>query len=210
MATTGQNFVRVTGSTPVLNGSAVATPPYLDAMGPKEAMSASELDQVAGGSGAAVASAAGVVDRVTFDLSLTALPTVGSPQPVPVAYGSYVGAFAKNGCQLMTLSGTTPESLDLTDLTANTPASYAGDTTFATANVIIFNNVGTHDLVISPGASNPASLPKMTGTSPTFTVAAGSVVAFHSAAGATVDSTHKIITVTPTAGGNLAISVGGA
>ena len=210
MATTGVNFVEVTGSTAVLNGSAVVTPPYLDDFGPKEAMSLSELDQVVGGSGAATASKVIVVDKVTFDPSLVAIPNPGSPHVVPVTYGTFVGNFAKNGGVLLTLTGTTAQSVDLTNTTTNTPASYAGDTAFSNVNLIIFNNLGAVDLVVSPGASNPARLPEMTGTSPTITVPAGSFVVVHSTANLAVDSTHKVFTVTPTAGGSMAITVCGS
>ena len=37
------------------------------------------------------------------------------------------------------------------------PASYAGDTVFATVNSIVFNNLGTGAVTITTGATNPAA-----------------------------------------------------
>ncbi len=208
MATTGANFVNQSAT--VLSGSAVTTEPFLVAYGPKESSQIGMSTQPVGGSGSLVASSATVVDRVTFDPSLTTVPTVGDPHPVPVAYGTYVGAFAKNGSVLLVLTTTTAQSIDLTNTTTNSPQSTAGDTAFATANVLILNNTGAHDLTISPGASNPSRIPQFTGTTPTLTIPAGSFVAIHSAAGYTVDSTHKVFTITPTSGGTLAVTICGA
>jgi hypothetical protein len=193
---TGSNFVEVTATT--LNGTAVTTAPYVDTYGPKEAM---VTQQGNGGK---------CVDRVTYDLSLTQIPSAGTPPPVPENYGTIVGAFAKNACALLTLTGTTAITLDLTNVVAATGVVVAGDTSFATANVLILNNLGAVDLTISPGGSNPARIPQLGGTTPTLTIPAGSCIAIHSAAGYAVDSTHKTFTITPTAGGTLAVSVGGA
>lgn len=210
MATTATNFVLVTGSKPVLNGTAVLTPPYLDTFNPKEAMAVSQPTQVVGGSGTPTASPSVVVDRVMFDPALTSSPVIGTPPPVPEQYGNYVGNYAKNGSVLLVLSGTTPQTVNLQNTTTNSPASSAGDTAFATGNVVIFNNVGTVDLVVSPGASNPSPIPKMGGTSPTITVGAGSIVAYQYANGQTISSSACNITVTPTAGGEMAITIMGS
>jgi hypothetical protein len=208
MATTGSNFVEVTAST--LSGTTVTTAPFLEAMGPKEAVTLSQPTQPLGGSGSIPAVSAVCVSKVSIDPSLTAIPAIGTPHVTPENYGVTLGAFALNGCQLMSLSGTTPETLDLTDLTANSPASYAGDTTFAKAYCIIFNNLGAGDVVVTTGATNPAGLPKFNGTSAGLTVPAGSVVVVHSKAAVTVDSTHKLIVCTPAATTTLAITVCGA
>lgn len=207
MATTGSNFVEITATT--LSGTAVSTAPYLDAMGPKEALTSSQPTQGIG-TAAAATPAGSCVDRIVVDPSLTTVPAVGTPYAVPANYGTILGAFSKNGCQLMKLSSSTPENLDLTDLTANSPQSYAGDTTFSNVNCIIVNNIGTQDLTLSPGSSNPARLPAFGGTTPTLTIPKGSVHVFHSAANLAVDSSHKIITITPSAGGTVAITVCGS
>ena len=83
MATTGSDFVYTTGSNPVLIGSGVQTLPYLGAMGRKEAMAVSQLDQVAGGSGAANASNSTVAGRLVFDPGLDVSVNPGTPPPVP-------------------------------------------------------------------------------------------------------------------------------
>jgi hypothetical protein len=196
MPTTGVNFLEVTATT--LSGAAVTTQPYLTKMGPKEA---STLVEGSGGT---------ILDVVGVDLSMLAAPTVGTPPGVPIHYGTKIGNFAKNGCVLQTLTTTTAQDVDLTDTTANTPAGNAGDTVFATVNVIVFRNLGATDLTVKPGGSNPSNAPKFTGTSPTLAIPAGSTVIWHSAAGVTIDGTHKVFTITPTSGGSLAICIGGA
>lgn len=196
MATTGSNFVEITTTT--LSGSAVTTQPYLKSVGPKEASTIVE------GSGGVV------VDKLMVDLALTSAPVAGTPGNVPIHYAPYIGNFAKNGALLLSLSSTTAQDVDLTDTTANTPASYVGDTAFSTVNVLVLKNIGATALTIKPGASNASDIPKFTGTSPTLQIPAGSTHVIHSNAGVTVDSTHKVFTITPTSGGTLAISVGGA
>jgi hypothetical protein len=196
MATTGSNLVRVTTTT--LKGATVTTAPYLLALGPKEA---AQVQQGGGGT---------VLDRVTVDLSLLAAPAVGTPQQVPVNYGAHIGNFAKNGAILLTLSGTTAQDVDLTDLTANTPAGTVGDTAFATVSVLVFRNLGSAAATVKPGASNPADIPKFTGTTPTLQIPAGGTVIVHANTPVTIDATHKLFTITPAADGTVAISVGGA
>ena len=210
MATTGQNFVLTGGSASVLVGTGVTAPPFLGSFGPVPAATVSAYDQAAGGSGAATASNSTVVDRVVFDASLTVIPTPNIPEPVPVAYGSYIGNYAKNGAVLLVLSGTTAQTIDLTNTTTNTPASSAGDTAFSTIGCIVANNVGTHDLVLSPGGSNPAPLPVFGGTTPTITIPAGSFHVFHAATAKTVNSTNKNLTITPSAGGEIAFTFMGS
>ncbi len=196
---TGSNFVQVAGGTNgVLSGSAVTTGNFVQALNPNAALNAVN----------SAASPGVPLDRVLFDLALTQVP-------VPVgttfsALGKAVGGYAKNGCSLITLTSTTAVDVDLTDLTANGSPKTAGDTGFATVNAIVLNNLGATDLTIKPGGSNPANFPKFTGTTPTLTIPAGSAICLQNAAGATVDSTHKIFTITPTSGGLLAVSIGGA
>jgi len=115
---------------------------------------------------------------------------------------------AKNGGNRLSLSGTTPVNIDLTDLTANA-ASSAGDTSFASfVNLTLYND-GAAAVTVAPGASNPASI-GLSGTSPTLTVNPGCACVLNYGSPVTVDSTHKIITVTPTSGGSFVLSVGGA
>lgn len=117
-------------------------------------------------------------------------------------------SYAKHGAAAVTLTGTTPVTLDLTDLTSNA-TSYAGDTTFATWNRLVLNNTGAADVTVAVGASNPARL-LLAGTTPTLTIPANSAIPLASAAGLAVDGTHKTITITPTAGGSFVLGVAGA
>lgn len=210
MATTNSDFVYTTGTNPILVGSAVITPPTLAAMGPKESMAVSQVDQAAGGSGAPNASNSTVAGRLTFDPALTAIPMVGTPPPTPEMYGTILGGYAKNGAVLLELSGTTAQTIDMTGTTNNSPAATAGDTAFSTMYVVRVKNLGTSAITVSPGGSNPAPLPTFTGTSPTISVPAGSEALFHSAAGATVSSTAKNLVFTPAATGNVLVTFGGA
>lgn len=116
--------------------------------------------------------------------------------------------FAKNGVYVKTLSGTTAVNPDLTDLTSGA-TSYAGDTTFASFSLLTIYNTGAADISFAPGGSNPASI-GMSGTGPSQTVKAGGRVTLDFGTPITVDSTHKVITITPTAGGSVALVVGGA
>ena len=110
------------------------------------------------------------------------------------------------------LTGTTPVNIDLTDLTSGATLNTAGDTTFATWNKIRISNAvaGTPaDVTYGPGGSNPLRT-LLAGTTPTLTVPASSTVTLASAAGLAVDSTHKVLTITPTAGGAVTIAVSGS
>ncbi len=121
--------------------------------------------------------------------------------------------FAKNGVFLKTMSGTTAFSPDLTDLTSGA-TSYAGDTTFATVNLLMIKNLGAADMTIEVGGSNPFNW-GYAGTTPKVTIPAAvagvpGVFCLSFPTGVTVDSTHKIILFTPTSGGSMALVVGGA
>lgn len=130
-----------------------------------------------------------VMDTVTVDLS--------------------VQGYAKNAGVGLTLTGTTAITINAAALAAATGVVVGGDTSFSTLNQITFKNTGSVDLVVSPGASNGLAM-NLGGTSPTITVPAGSSVVIQSAAGITVDSTHKNITITPTSGGSMSVTFGGA
>lgn len=194
MATTGMNFVEVT--TTSLTASTVTTAPYVEALDP---ISAKNIEQ--GGAGVCL-------DEVHVHLGLTRLPVAGDGTSFNVK-GKVLGNYSKNGAAIYSTTGTTPISPDLTAINTGA-ASSAGDLAFATVNTLVFRNLGAADMTIAPGGSNPSNAPKFTGTTPTLALPAGSVVVWHSAAGVTVDSTHKVILVTPTAGGVFSISVGGA
>jgi hypothetical protein len=194
------NFVLIGGGKPILVGTTVETPPFIAVLSP-----AAAAQRVVNADGLATP-----LDRIVFDLALSQVPpALGT---VFETFGKYVGGFAKNGCGLMTLVGTTPVNIDLTDLTLAASASIisAGDTSFTNVSALIFNNIGTADLIVTLGSSNPSRFPALSGTTPGFTVAAGGCVPWFSPVGGAVDSTHKILTVTPTSGGQLAFAVGGS
>src|SRR6516164_48326 len=148
---TGQNFVQVISGNPLLNGSIVSTPPYVLGMGQPSALNCvnatPQNPQI-------TAQNAVPLDRIVFDLALTAIPPgVGTTF---ATFGKYVGGFAKNGACLINLTGTTAVSIDLTALGTFTGlTSQSGDTSLATVNCLIFNNLGTLAVTIAPGATNP-------------------------------------------------------
>jgi hypothetical protein len=80
-------------------------------------------------------------------------------------------AATKTAGFLLKLAASTPVTVDLTNLGAL--AISAGDTSFATWLEVNFNNLGTQDVKVTPGASNPANTP-LSGTTPGFTVYASS------------------------------------
>jgi hypothetical protein len=156
--------------------------------------------------GATVA-AAGAVVALDNTSAANVVASGGATRLDTVASNLAKDGYAKNGAASITLTGTTPVTITLADLTSAT-TSNAGDTSFATVNELSFT-AGAADVVIAPGTTNPCSL-LLGGTTPTITVPALSGILLKSAAGITVDSTHKTILITPTAGGSLAVGVGGA
>jgi hypothetical protein len=194
MSTANSSFVYISGPTSglgsnVLIGSAVVTfPAILVADHQSSRITANNPN-------------ATIIDRVTFDLSLVNAAPSG---------GKIVSGFAKNAAIVLTLTGTTPITVDLTSVVATTGVIVAGDSSFTTVFAMVLNNLGVTDLTISPGGSNPSRIPQFTGTTPTLTIPAAGVVTVYSLAGYAVDSTHKTFTITPTSGGTLAIAVGGA
>lgn len=118
------------------------------------------------------------------------------------------GAYTKTGAVTVSLSGTTPKTIDLTDLTS-VVASYAGDTTFASFSQLVIRNLGAGSVTVAPGASNPASL-GINGTSPSVTIQAGAVLTLSYPTASVVDSTHKTILLTPAADTVVSVALGGA
>lgn len=203
MATTGANGVAVIGSTAVLNGSTVAAPPFISAQGPVGAS-----DILSGTSSTCI-------DRVLFDASLTSRSVPSGQAILPI--GDSVGGFALNGWGVITLVTTGTADIDLTDITLAADARFVtgGDTVFAKVGCIVLKNYSSTVLTLKPGASNPASLPVFAGTTPTIAIPAAVAgvpgkLCIDSPTLVTVDGTHKILTVTPTAGGVLKFWIGGA
>jgi hypothetical protein len=123
---------------------------------------------------------------------------------VDMAKNSYANAAGV----VLTFTGTTPITLDFTNLVAATGVVVKGVGTwagsFATWTNILIQNIGaaSEPIAVSPGASNPLRT-ALGGTTPTYTLATGDVVHMNSSATAVVDATHKTITFTPTSGGLL-------
>jgi hypothetical protein len=182
---TGNNFVGALGSQSLLMGDGSVVTPFVAARDPAHAHGGVQLD------------------RVYFDLSFTSLPLVGGTM-LP-AIGKMVGGFAKNGCCLIVLVGSTPVEIDLTALGSFTGlTSQAGDTSLARANCLIFNNIGATDLAVAPG------LTIMPGGASGTVRAGGALCSYDPTGLAVVAGTNNLIIVTPTTGGVLAFGYGGA
>lgn len=214
MSTTGQNFVLTGGTGTYLSGATVVTAPFVAGLDPNSALDAVNA---APPSGSGVASgfannSATPLDRIIIDLAMTAVPGVGTNL---LAFGLFIGSFAKNGALYFTLTGTTAVTIDLTSLASavGVASSQAGDTSLATSNCWVIQNLSgsASTITIAPGASNPAAFPSaLGGTTPTLSILKGDPLVLVSVAGKTVDSTHKTITFTPTAGGAISFAYGGA
>jgi hypothetical protein len=212
---TGQNLVLSTFPSPILLGSAVQNVgSYVQALDP---VSAQDFCNAAGPGGSGVQSSTNVsatsLDRVIFDFAMKGL-SLGIGSQI-LSFGKFIGGFNKNGALYVTFTGTTPVNIDLTALATaiGVTSSQAGDTSLATFNCLIMQNLSASisTLTVSPGASNPAPLPNaLGGTTPTIALALGAVHCEYDAAGKTIDSTHRIITVTPSAGGALGFAYGGS
>jgi hypothetical protein len=182
MATTKSGFV-VTNKAALVGAAVVAAPAV-------EAMS----DEAANVVAQAAAGNPGNTGSVRIDAPSINLATA---------------SYAKNAGVYLTLTGTTPITLDFTAIAATTGVVIAGDTAFATWNQIVLMNTGAVDLVMTPGGSNPLRT-LLSGTGPGLTIPAGSTITLASVAGLTVDGTHKTLTFTPTSGGSLGLAIGGA
>lgn len=197
MATTGVNFLFQNEQAGLAGGATVASIPFVEAFDRQNSLQQSYRN--AGGASYNGQPWSATNNVVLLDDLLT---------------GCHNDGFAKHGVIHITTTGTTPVNIDLTNLATNA-TSQAGDTGFSTINKLVAFNlsgldgVAAANMTIAPGASNPAPL-GFGGTSPTQTVYAGSPWVWFNKAGATVSSTNKIITVTPSAGGNFALCVAGS
>jgi hypothetical protein len=214
MSTTGQNFVLTGGTGSYLSGAGVVTAPFVLGL---DGGSAQDACNAAPPSGSGVASgfannSATPIDRVMFDFAMTAVPPgIGTNI---LTFGTYVGAFAKNGAIYVTFTGTTAVSIDLTNLSNSVGVTFSqvGDTSLATINALVVRNLSAvaSTITIAPGGANPSRFPSLAGTTPTLALLANDIFCQSSALGLVVDSTHKVITFTPTVGGSMALAYGGA
>jgi hypothetical protein len=220
VATTGQNFVLTGGTGSYLNGTTVVTAPFVAALDP---VSAQDQVNAAPPTGSGVNTtfpnnSAQPIDRVMFDLGqITVPPGIGTNI---LTFGRFVGGFAKNGALYITFTGTTAVTIDFTNLSNSVGVTFsqAGDTTLATLNALVLVNISTviSTITVSPGASNPVPFPNaLGGTTPTIalvsgTAGAGAIHCQFNPTGATVTSSAKTMTFTPSAAGALVLAYGGA
>ncbi len=119
---------------------------------------------------------------------------------------------------LLTFTGSTPITIDLTDLVSATgvdvvvPLYWGSDAggQFSLWGSMIFScPAGSAGAVeVAPGASNGARTP-LSGSAVGVTLSPGDVHHWRAAAGLVVDSTHKTLTFTPTSGGTLLLAICG-
>ena len=193
MATTNATPLIITGSTAVLSGSAVLTPPIAQMVSGTGANNSGGVARelaTTGYSGAYGAANAQRIDGFSSDLSQD--------------------GYAANGVLVIVLATSTPITIDMTNPSAAqasaTSFSQAGDALASALNRLYIVNYGAADVTVEVGASNG-----VTGV-PTFAVKAGTKQRLDfGSTGLTIDSTHKTIkfdgsTGTPT----VAVAYGGA
>jgi hypothetical protein len=134
----------------------------------------------------------------------------GQDVDLPVTGDLSTIGYAKTAAIMLTFTGSTALTLDLTALAAATGVAVAGATSFTNWFYIFIQNIsaGTKPFTMAPGASNPLRT-QLGGTSPTFNLACGDVHHWNTSAGAAVDSTHRILTFTPTSAGSGTVWIGG-
>jgi hypothetical protein len=187
---TSVDFVLQNKSATNLSGATVKAAPYVMALDRNSAFAIA--GRVPGGAGTGVVASNVVTNNGNF-----------------IVTGFASQNFAKNGAYHKTTVTTTGVTMDLTDLTSGATSS-AGDTVFATVYQMTFYNTGAADMTIAPGGSNPSNVPKFTGTTPTLLLPAGGQITLIYPTGVTIDATHKTVLITPTAGGDVMVAVGGA
>jgi hypothetical protein len=112
--------------------------------------------------------------------------------------------FAKNGMARYVLTGTTPVTVDLTAMHTNAQC-YGGDSDFATCGKLILYNDGAHAVDVEPSFAAYANVPFTK-----ITMEPGDWFVYRPAVPFTIDGTHHDLTVTPTAGGSLVVTLGGS
>jgi hypothetical protein len=149
---------------------------------------------VSGGQTVLLAARSGAIQTVISELTATRLDR---------AVADLAGAgYAKNGCIRPVFSGTTPQTVDLTNTTS---VPYAGDSSFGSFTHVKLLNDGAAAVTVAPGASNGATLPFAS-----ITLNPGDEFPFTFGTPVVVDGTHKTILMTPAASGSLVVTIGGA
>jgi hypothetical protein len=123
--------------------------------------------------------------------------------------------FANAAAVALTFTGTTPITLDLTNLVAATGVVVSGVGTFAGsfaswAHILVQNiGSGTKPFSVAPGGSNPLRT-ALGGTSPTHTLQTSDAMHWYNSTALVVDSTHKTLTFTPTSAGSGLVFIAGS
>jgi hypothetical protein len=211
--TQGSNFVLLPSGSPFLSGTAVISPPAILTLGPNQAFQAVNA---APPSGSGVASgfannSATPIDKVVCDFALTSIAP--SPNATLLAFGTWIGGFAKNSALSIAFTGTSPATIDLTALATAVGVSsiQAGDALFANVNCLVLKNTSTSSIItVGPGSSNPSLFPSFTGTTPSLAVGPGGCHVLSDPVGFAVSSSHRTLLLTPSAGGSLLLALGGA
>jgi hypothetical protein len=210
--TKGRNFVLLASGLPFLSGTTVITPPAILTLSPNGALEACNAAPPSGSgvSGSFPNNSGTSIDRVICDLALTSATPNSSNL---LAFGTFIGGFGRNGALAVVFTGTTPVTIDVTALaTAVGVTSYqGGDSVFANVNCIVLKNTSAASIItIAPGGSNPLLFPVFGGTSPTLAVGPGGTHVLSDPVGAAVSSSHRTLLLTPSAGGELLLAIGGA
>lgn len=124
--------------------------------------------------------------------------------------------YTKSGFFFVTTNSTTAVTVPLTNTATNTNGQ-AGDTVFATWNMIIMRNLSGTDgvnsasMTVGPATTNGANLlVTPTNGSGTFTLDGSSAICFLDVNGVAINASHAAITVTPTAGGTFGMVICGS
>jgi hypothetical protein len=216
LSTTGSNFVMVNNPASMLIGStSVPAGVQVLALGPNQA---AEIVNSAPPSGSGVSTnfpnlSGTPLDRVIWDLALLTNPP--GLWTNLISFGRFIGGFAKNGALYFTLTGVTAVTVNFQTLAAaiGVLSSQGGDTLLATLNSLVIQNLSAaaSTIVITPGASDPLTLPNVLGgTTPSISLLQGDVHCEFSLAGKTVSAAACNLTFTPTAGGIISLAYGGA
>jgi hypothetical protein len=208
---TGANFVLTGPMGAYLVGETVVTGPTVVAFEPEYAANLCANTSPGGSVDSGTNNAGTCLDRVSWDLSLMAIPLAGNAQDPSPTMGLYVGNFAKNGALYITFISTTPVTINMQAWNAavGVTSSQAGDTSLTTIYALVIRNLSLGQIVMTPAASNPAPFPIFSGTNPALSINAGGAHCFFDPTGQAVSSTANGLTFTPTSDGILSIAYGG-
>ena len=141
----------------------------------------------------------------------TAYVAAGSGVAVGLAsFDEVTAGYTSNAGILLTLTGTTAQTIDVTNITGSSlTGSYAGTNTFTSkVNEIILQNIGTANVTMAAGSSNGLGFGNATTNA--LTIYAGATVSIMAGTGGFAVATGtKNLTFTPAATTNLLVYLGG-